>query len=90
MLSLTGLALGGVDFENPPGDPGLFGPQSVIWQAPRFHPDGAVSGVSALLLQMLYFAGAGRGVGSPNFREDRIGRLPAPASSSVGTTWPDR
>ncbi len=35
VLSLTGLALGGVDFENPPGDPGLFGPQSVIWQVHR-------------------------------------------------------
>lgn len=54
VLSLTGLALGGVDFENPPGDPGLFGPQSVIWQVHRDFTPMLCGGVSALLLQMLH------------------------------------
>ena len=32
VLSLTGLAVGGVDFELPKGDPGLFGPDAACWK----------------------------------------------------------
>ena len=31
LMSLTGLSLGQLDLENPKGDPGLFGPDSVSW-----------------------------------------------------------
>ncbi len=34
VLSLTGLAVGGVDFESPKGDPGLFGPDAACWKGP--------------------------------------------------------
>ena len=30
VMSLTGLSLGKLDLENPKGDPGLFGPDSVL------------------------------------------------------------
>ena len=32
LMSLTGLSLGQLDLENPKGDPGLFGPDSVAWR----------------------------------------------------------
>ena len=32
VMSLTGLSLGEVDYEQPVGDPGLFGPASVSWR----------------------------------------------------------
>ena len=32
VLGLTGIALKEIDFEHPKGEPGLFGPQSAIWQ----------------------------------------------------------
>lgn len=32
VLGLTGMALKEIDFERPKGEPGLFGPQSAIWQ----------------------------------------------------------
>ncbi len=75
VLSLTGLALGGVDFENPPGDPGLFGPQSVIWQVHRDFTPMLCGGVSALLLQMLHPLALAGVWDHSNFREDMIGRL---------------
>ena len=75
VLSLTGLALGGVDFENPPGDPGLFGPQSVIWQVHRDFTPMLCGGVSALLLQMLHPLALAGVWEHSNFREDMIGRL---------------
>lgn len=75
VLSLTGLALGGVDFENPPGDPGLFGPQSVIWQVHRDFTSMLCGGVSALLLQMLHPLALAGVWDHSNFREDMIGRL---------------
>ena len=75
MLSLTGLALGGVDFENPPGDPGLFGPRSIIWQVHRDFTSMLCGGVSALLLQMLHPLALAGVWDHSNFREDMIGRL---------------
>ncbi|MFC0229432.1 oxygenase MpaB family protein [Serratia aquatilis] len=75
VLSLTGLALGGVDFENPPGDPGLFGPQSVIWQVHGDFTSMLCGGVSALLLQMLHPLALAGVWDHSNFREDMLGRL---------------
>ncbi|CAI0796046.1 oxygenase MpaB family protein [Serratia entomophila] len=75
VLSLTGLALGGVDFENPPGDPGLFGPQSVIWQVHSDFTSMLCGGVSALLLQMLHPLALAGVWDHSNFRQDMLGRL---------------
>ncbi|MHA7847753.1 oxygenase MpaB family protein [Serratia sp. D1N4] len=75
VLSLTGLALGGVDFENPPGDPGLFGPQSVTWQVHSDFTSMLCGGVSALLLQMLHPLALAGVWDHSNFREDMLGRL---------------
>ncbi|MFS7188565.1 oxygenase MpaB family protein [Serratia proteamaculans] len=75
VIGLTGLALGGVDFENPPGDPGLFGPQSVIWQVHSDFTSMLCGGVSALLLQMLHPLALAGVWDHSNFRDDMLGRL---------------
>ncbi|WP_337263838.1 MULTISPECIES: oxygenase MpaB family protein [unclassified Serratia (in: enterobacteria)] len=75
VLSLTGLALGGIDFENPPGDPGLFGPRSMIWQVHGDFTSMLCGGVSALLLQMLHPLALAGVWDHSNFREDMLGRL---------------
>jgi uncharacterized protein (DUF2236 family) len=53
VLGLTGMALKEIDFEHPKG-PGLFGPQSAIWQVHGDFTSMLCGGVSALLLQMLH------------------------------------
>ncbi|KPX12575.1 Uncharacterized protein ALO72_04556, partial [Pseudomonas syringae pv. delphinii] len=50
VISLTGLALGQLDLENPKGDPGLFGPQSVCWKVHGDFTSMLVGGISALML----------------------------------------
>lgn len=75
VLSLTGLAIGGIDFENPAGDPGLFGPQSVTWQVHGDFTSMLCGGVSALLLQMLHPLALAGVWDHSNFREDMLGRL---------------
>lgn len=73
VLGLTGMALKEIDFEQPKGEPGLFGPQSAIWQVHGDFTSMLCGGISALLLQMLH-PGAGR----------RLGPLPF----SRGYLWP--
>ncbi|WP_416261944.1 oxygenase MpaB family protein [Gibbsiella quercinecans] len=73
--SLSGLTLGGIDFENPPGDPGLFGPQTTIWQVHGDFTSMLCGGVSALLLQMLHPLALAGVWDHSNFRSDMLGRL---------------
>lgn len=54
VLSLTGLAVGGVDFESPKGDPGLFGPDAACWKVHGDFSSMMIGGIGALLLQMLH------------------------------------
>jgi uncharacterized protein (DUF2236 family) len=54
VLSLTGQSIGGIDFDAPKRDPGLFGPGSVSWRVHGDFPSMLVGGVSALLLKMLH------------------------------------
>ena len=75
VLSLTGLALGGVDFESPKGDPGLFGPDSACWKVHGDFSSMLIGGISALLLQMLHPAALGGVWDHSNFRADMLGRL---------------
>ncbi|MCX2524426.1 oxygenase MpaB family protein [Larsenimonas rhizosphaerae] len=72
---LTGLSLGGVDYATPPGDPGLFGPDSMVW---RVHGDFTAmlcGGISALLLQMMHPLALAGVWDHSSFREDMLGRL---------------
>ncbi|WP_413529364.1 oxygenase MpaB family protein [Rahnella inusitata] len=87
VLSISGLALGGIDFEKPAGDPGLFGPESVTW---RIHGDFTsmlCGGVSALLLQMLHPLALAGVWDHSSFREDMLGRLRRTSQFVSGTTF---
>ncbi len=75
VLGLTGMALKEIDFEHPKGEPGLFGPQSAIWQVHGDFTSMLCGGVSALLLQMLHPLALAGVWDHSNFREDIFGRL---------------
>ncbi|MDG9884048.1 oxygenase MpaB family protein [Pseudomonas sp. GD04058] len=87
LLSLTGLSLGQLDLENPKGDPGLFGPQSLSWQVHGDYPSMLAGGISALLLQMLHPLALAGVWDHSNFREDMLGRLRRTSQFISGTTF---
>lgn len=87
VMSLTGLALGGIDYENPPGDPGLFGPDSVCWRVHGDFTSMLVGGISALLLQALHPLALAGVWDHSNFREDLLGRLRRTGQFIAGTTF---
>jgi uncharacterized protein (DUF2236 family) len=74
-------------YSGPPGDAGLFGPDSVTW---RVHADGPgmlMGGFASLMLQSLHpLAMAGVDQHS-DFRRDPIGRLNRTAAYVVSTTF---
>ncbi|MGW4649029.1 oxygenase MpaB family protein [Kitasatospora sp. NPDC004289] len=73
-------------YDRPAGDPGLFGPSSVVWRV-HAHPAGMlVGGFAALLLQSLHpLAMAGVDHHS-DFRDDPTGRLHRTARFVTTTT----
>jgi uncharacterized protein (DUF2236 family) len=87
VLSLTGLAIGGVDYENPPGDPGMFGPDSVCWRVHGDFTSMLVGGISALLLQALHPLALAGVWDHSNFREDLLGRLRRTGQFISATTF---
>lgn len=87
IFGLTGLSLGGIDYESPPGDRGLFGPQSVCWQVHGDFPAMLCGGVSALMLQMLHPLALAGVWDHSNFREDMLGRLRRTSQFIAGTTF---
>ena len=87
LISLTGLALGGIDYESPPGDPGLFGPDSVCWRVHADFPSMLCGGISALMLQMLHPLALAGVLDHSNFRDDMIGRLRRTGQFIAGTTY---
>ncbi len=79
-----------VNFLEPAGDPGLFGPDSVCW---RVHADFTimmVGGVSALLLQALHPLALAGVWDHSNFREDILGRLRRTSAFVGGVTFASR
>lgn len=90
VLSLTGLALGQIDFEQPPGDPGLFGPDSVCWRVHGDFTSMMIGGISALLLQALHPLALAGVWDHSNFREDLLGRLRRTGQFISGTTYASR
>lgn len=90
MLSMTGLALNQIDFENPKGDPGLYGPDAICWQVHGDFPCMLIGGISALLLQMLHPLALAGVWDHSNFREDMTGRLRRTGQFIAGTTFAAR
>ncbi|WP_207882759.1 oxygenase MpaB family protein [Pseudomonas sp. 30_B] len=90
VLSLTGLALGGIDFESPKGDPGLFGPDSICWKVHGDFSSMLIGGITALLLQMLHPGALGGVWDHSNFRSDMLGRLRRTGQFISATTYGSR
>ena len=87
VMSLTGLSLGQLDLENPKGDPGLFGPDSISWRVHGDFPSMLVGGISALLLQLLHPLALAGVWDHSNFRQDLLGRLRRTSQFISGTTF---
>lgn len=90
VLSLSGIALGQIDYANPKGDPGLFGPDSVCWQVHGDFTSMLVGGISALLLQALHPLALAGVWEHSNFRADLLGRLRRTGQFISGTTYGSR
>ena len=90
VLSLSGVALGQIDYENPKGDPGLFGPDSVCWKVHGDFSSMLIGGISALLLQALHPLALAGVWDHSNFREDLLGRLRRTGQFVSGTTFASR
>ncbi|EMK9312192.1 DUF2236 domain-containing protein [Klebsiella aerogenes] len=87
VLGLTGMALKEIDFENPKGEPGLFGPRSAIWQVHGDFTSMLCGGISALLLQMLHPLALAGVWDHSRFREDIFGRLRLTSQFISATTF---
>lgn len=74
-LTLTGFRLPGVDFTQPVGDPGLFGPESALWELHRDVTTMLCGGVGSMLLQMLHPLALAGIWDHSVYREDLLGRL---------------
>lgn len=81
---------GSADFLNPPGDPGLFGPDSAAWQVHSDFTAMLIGGVGALLLQMLHPLALAGVWDHSNFQADMLGRLRRTAQFIAGTTFGSR
>ena len=78
---------GGIDYDQPLGDAGLFDPDGATW---RIHADfaGMLSGgLCALMLQTLHPAALAGVWDHSNFRDDLIGRLRRTTNFVAGTTY---
>lgn len=87
ILSLTGLSLGGIDYDSPKGDPGLFNPDAVCWRIHSDFPAMLCGGISALMLQMLHPLALAGVWDHSNFREDMLGRLRRTSQFVAATTF---
>lgn len=79
-----------LDYSSPPGDPGLFGPDSVCWKVHADFTSMMTGGISALLLQALHPLALAGVWDHSTFRTDILGRLRRTATFISGTTYGSR
>jgi uncharacterized protein (DUF2236 family) len=79
-----------LDYSSPPGDPGLFGPDSVCWKVHADFTSMMTGGISALLLQALHPLALAGVWDHSSFRTDILGRLRRTATFIAGTTYGNR
>ncbi|MBN6150734.1 DUF2236 domain-containing protein [Xanthomonas sp. AmX2] len=77
----------GIDYDRPPGDPGLFGPDSVTWRVHADFPGMLSGGLCALMLQTLHPLALAGVYDHSNFRDDLVGRLRRTTNFVAGTTY---
>lgn len=90
VFRVNGLSLNEFDLSQPPGDPGLFGPDSVIWQVHGDFTSMMCGGISALLLQMMHPSALAGVWDHSNFRQDMMGRLRRTSQFIAVTTFGNR
>ncbi len=79
-----------LDYSSPPGDLGLFGPESVCWKVHADFTSMMTGGISALLLQALHPLALAGVWDHSSFRTDILGRLRRTATFIAGTTYGNR
>ncbi len=79
-----------LDYASPPGDPGLFGPESVCWRVHADFTSMMVGGICALMLQALHPLALSGVWDHSTFRTDILGRLRRTATFISGTTYGNR
>lgn len=77
----------GIDYDQPTGDPGLFGPDTVTWRVHADFPGMLSGGLCALMLQTLHPRALAGVWDHSNFREDLVGRLRRTTAFVGGTTY---
>lgn len=80
----------GIDYDAPPGDPGLFGPDAATWRVHADFPGMLSGGLCALMLQTLHPRALAGVWDHSDFRHDLIGRLRRTTAFVAGTTFAGR
>ena len=79
-----------INFDEPHGDPGLFGPDSVTWRIHADFPGMMSGGICALMLQTLHPLALSGVWDHSSFRDDVLGRLRRTTGFVAGTTYAPR
>ncbi|HKY92605.1 MAG TPA: oxygenase MpaB family protein [Nevskiaceae bacterium] len=77
-------------YEQPAGDPGLFGPDTITWRIHADFPGMMAGGLCALMLQTLHPRALAGVWDHSNFREDLLGRLRRTTAFVAATTYAPR
>ncbi len=76
-----------IEYDQPLGDPGIFGPDSITWRIHSEFPGMLSGGLCALMLQLLHPRALAGVYDHSNFRTDLIGRLRRTTNFVAGTTY---
>ncbi|MFK8256628.1 oxygenase MpaB family protein [Erwinia sp. AnSW2-5] len=87
VFRLNGLSLNEFDLSQPPDDPGLYGPDSVIWRVHGDFSSMLCGGIAALLLQMQHPLALAGVWDHSTFRDDMMGRLRRTSQFIAVTTF---
>lgn len=85
--SLVGSGRPPTEYLNPPRDPGLFGPNSMVWEIHRDFTSMMIGGISSLILQAQHPLALAGVWDHSNFRQDLRGRLKRTAYFIAATTY---
>ena len=87
LQNITGASSSLDAFKTPVGDPGLFGPQSVVWKVHADFSAMMVGGLSSLMIQALHPRALAAVWDHSNFRQQLKGRLGRTALFVASTTY---